>query len=109
MFPDADAILLARHVDKVLVKHSLLANWADTEGHLLFDVAPKHHVLWHMGQQARYLNPRESNTMLDETFMGVIKDLAKSCSHGSDAHRIHLNAVEKYRRALHLYFKYGDG
>ena len=61
-----------------------------------------------MGQQARYLNPRKSNTMLDETFMRVITDLAKSCSHGSDAHRIHLDVVEKYKWALRVRFKYGE-
>ena len=75
---------------------------------VLFNVAPKHKCLWHMGQQARYPNPRQSNTGLDETFMGVIKDFAKSCSHGSDPHKIHLNVVEAYRLALHLYLKYGD-
>ena len=42
VLPDADAILLAQHVDNVLVKYSLFASWADKEGHLLFDVAPKH-------------------------------------------------------------------
>ena len=101
LLPEDDAILLAHHVDNVLVKYSLLANWADKEGHVLFNVAPKHHYLWHMGQQAKYLNPRKANTMLDETFMGVCKDLAKSCAHGSDANTIHLKCVEKYRWALH--------
>ena len=33
--------------------------------------------------------------MLDDIFMGVIKDLAKSCSHGSDAHRIHFNFLRR--------------
>ena len=101
VLPNADAILLARHVDNVLVKYSLLDDWTDKEGLLLFNAAPKHNYLWHMGQQARYLNPRKSNTMLDYMFMGVIKDLANYCSHGSGAHIIHLNAVENYRWALH--------
>ena len=45
LLPDDDAIHLAHHVDNVLVKYSLLANWADKEGHVLFDVVPKHHDL----------------------------------------------------------------
>ena len=108
LLPDADAILMAQHVDNVLVKQSLLANWADKEGHVLFNVVPKHHYLWHMGHQATYLNPRKVNAELDETFMGRITDLAKPHSHGSDARRIHLKFVEKYRWALHVDFKYGD-
>ena len=32
LLPDDDAILLAHHVDNVLVKYSLLANWAEKEG-----------------------------------------------------------------------------
>ena len=62
VLPDVDAMLLTQHVDNVLVKYSLLANWADKEGNLLFNVAPTHHYLWHMGQQATYLNPRKPNT-----------------------------------------------
>ena len=104
VLPTADAILIAQHVDTVLVNYSLLANWADKAGHLLFNVAPKHYDLWHMGQQARYLNPKKSNIMLYESSMGVINDLAKSCSRGSDPHKIHLNCVEKHRWALHFDF-----
>ena len=66
---------------------------------------PERHYVCHMEQQARYLNPRTSNTMLDETFMGVINDVAKSCSHGSDPHKRHINVVKKYRWALHCLFK----
>ena len=106
--PDDNAILLAHHVDNVLAKNSLLANCADNKGHVLFNSALKHHDLWHMGQQATYLNPRNANTMPDGFVMGVMKYLADSCSHGSDAHRIHLNVVERYRWASHVDFKYGD-
>ena len=42
VLPNADAILLAQHVDNVLVKYGLLANLADKEGHMLFNIAPKH-------------------------------------------------------------------
>ena len=71
VLPNDDAMLLAQAVDNVFVKYSLLANWADKEGHVLFNVVPKHSDLWHMGQQATYLNPGKLNTFLDETFMGL--------------------------------------
>ena len=108
LLPDADAILLAQHVDNVLVKYSLLATKANKECHLLVNAAPKPHYLWHMGQQARYPNPIKSNTMLDETFMVAIRDLATSCSRGSDAETIQLNGVEKYKWALQCWCKYGN-
>ena len=50
VLPNADAILLAQHVDNVLVKYSLLANSSDREGHVLFNVAPTRHYVWHVGQ-----------------------------------------------------------
>ena len=78
LLPHDDAMLLAHHVDNVLVKYSLLTNWADKEGQVLINVVPKHNYLWHMGHPAQYLNPRKANTMLDETFMGVVKDLTTS-------------------------------
>ena len=43
VLPNDDAMLLAQAVDNVLVKYSLLANWADKEGHVLFDVVPKYY------------------------------------------------------------------
>ena len=49
LLPDADAILSVQYVDNVLVKYRLLANWADEEGHALFNVAPERHYVWHMG------------------------------------------------------------
>ena len=86
--------------------HSLQI-WADENGHVLFNIVPKHHYMWHMARQAKFINPRKTNTMLDETFMGIVKDIVRSCAHGSQCHRIHMSFVEKYMWALH-FFKYGD-
>ena len=51
LLPIDDTILLAHHEDNVLVEYSSLAYWADMEGCVLCNVAPKHHELWHNTKQ----------------------------------------------------------
>ena len=99
---------LVKYTDIVLVCYSQLANWADFHGHRLFNIVPKHHYMWHMARQAKWLNPRKTNTMLDETFMGIVKDIVRACAHGNPCHKIHMSFLEKYRWALHFFFEYGD-
>ena len=99
---------MVKYTDVVLVCYSQLANWADQHGHALFNIVPKHHYIWHMARQAKWLNPRKTNTMVDETFMGIVKDIVRACAHGSPCHTTQMSFVEKYRRALHFFFNYGN-
>ena len=56
LLPDDDAILLAHRVDSVLVKYSLLATWADKEGHTLFNAAPTHTTICGTWDNKRHIS-----------------------------------------------------
>lgn len=72
--PTPDAQLSAKTISEVLIKCSLLASIADEGKLLLWNITPKFHYLFHLGQEARYLNPRKGCTFLDESWMGTCND-----------------------------------
>lgn len=92
---------------KHLQEYSILATEADARGDLLFTVAPKHHWMWHLSDRAKYINPRRSNTFIDEDFVGKIKEVAKSVVHGTESHMIPLALFEKFSWGKHVLWKYG--
>ena len=95
-------------VNKFLQDYVKLANAADDSHKVLFAVVPKHHMLFHLGLRSMFLNPRRGNTMLDEDFVGKMKDLVQSCAHGTESHLNPQKVMEKYGWAKHIMWLYGD-
>ena len=60
------------------------------------------HWVHHLAQKSFYLNPRRTNTFMDEDFVGRMKTLVHSVASGTELHRMVDKAREKYRRALHF-------
>ena len=106
--PEADALLVMERVEDFLRDYSLLANAADEGGLLLFNVVPKHHWLWHFGYKAWFLNPRKGNCCLDEDYVGVVKDIVQSCTHGTPVQKTPCSVMEKLRWGQHFLCVYGD-
>ena len=50
-----------------------------------FTLTPKCHFAIHLAEFARYQNPRSFWTYKQESFMGYISTLGRSCSHGTRA------------------------
>jgi len=96
------------HIDGFLQNYTLLANDADSRGLLRWNIAPKFHYLWHLGEISKYLNPRRGNTMMDEGFVGVIKEIVRACAHGTESHNVPRSVVYNYRWGLHFLSVYGD-
>ena len=55
-----------------------------------------------MAQKSLYLNPRKTNTFMDEDFVGRTKALVHSVASGIELHRMADKAMEKYRWVLHF-------
>ena len=108
LLPEQAALDFAQAIDKVLVMWSHVANDSDEKGLNIWNTVTKLHYLYHLGQKAMFLNPRKGNTMLEETYMGVCKTLAKSCLNSTDDHMMPKAFMEKYQWALHFMYVYGD-
>ena len=77
---DAQAATFRSTLDGYLRMYSRLAAAADAAGDLLFTVAPKHHLYWHLGQRAGWLHPRRGACFLDEDFVRRIKGIVEACT-----------------------------
>lgn len=83
-----------------LLNYQKLAYEAETRGECLWSMPTKFHWLYHWGERARLLNPRKTNTLIDEDFVGYAKDLAHSCAAGTELHMMPVKACDKYRWAM---------
>ena len=102
----------ARHftkeLDRNLLKWSLVAHASCQRGDNIWNTPTELHYLWHLGQKAIFLNPRNCNTMFAETYMGVCKTHAKSCLNSANDLLMPKAFMEKNNWALHLIYCYGD-
>ena len=93
---------LHRRVETFLQGYQELAHDAETAGQLRWSLPSKFHWFWHLGQKAKYINPRRTNCFVDEDFVGKIKGLVHSCAAGTELHAMIGKAMEKYRWELHV-------
>jgi hypothetical protein len=97
--------LLGQELVVSFVEHSQwLEQWALGEGRLEFHMVPKYHMLVHLAESARYLNPKLQWCFKSEDFVGKVAKLGHSISMGVASQRISLKLVAKYRIWLHLRF-----
>ena len=104
--PVAEVASFRQHINSFLVLYQGLAARADLDHELLFSQPTKFHWLWHLGERSMYLNPRRSNTMIDEDFVGRMKDLIAACSAGTELDRMAPNAMQKYRYGFEFLSKF---
>jgi hypothetical protein len=88
--------------DDVLRLYSKLANQADQTGCHLWPITPKFHWFWHLANRSSFLNPRANNCMIDEDFVGDMKEVVASSVSGTITEHVVLKVMEKYRWAMHF-------
>ena len=77
------------------------ASDAGPDNDLLWNMTPKFHWLWHLADRGLYLSPRLGACWIDESFVGVMKRAAKSCSFGTSLNDIPDAVMTKYRWGTH--------
>ena len=94
--PDADAAEFKTKTNKFLALYTILGNLANQQGRLLFSAVPKLHVLWHLADRARFLNPRRVSTYLDQDFVKHMKKVAAKCTAGTQLHKVPTTFMDRY-------------
>ncbi len=88
---------------KVLRHYNALSSLARAEGRgRTWHQVPKFHFMQHLALQARVQNPKFSWTYIDEDFMGIMRDIASSCSAGTALGRVVSKVCEKWRLGVGL-------
>ena len=81
--------------------YSFLNSEARARKALNYHVVYKFHYLWHMGDEAKFINPRVGGcTFADEDFVGKMSTLTQGCLKGRAAIDVIHGVMEQYRRAL---------
>ena len=100
--PVAEAQRFKALVDDFLRRYTILANKADEQGLCLWSVVPKHHWLWHLAQKSTHLNPRANCCMIDEDYVGILKDVVSSSTLGTAMKGVPAKVAEKIRWSMHF-------
>ena len=100
--PQDIAIKLQQLLDTFLYDYTVLHNDFFRREDMLFNLAPKFHWYWHLINRAQYLHPRVGHCFIDEDYMKTIKEIVRSCAHGTPLHQIPLSVKEKMRWARHV-------
>jgi hypothetical protein len=85
-----------------LLSYQWLSTWALDNNMYMYSVVHKFHLCYHIGQQARYLNPKVSWNYKNEDFEGVMSTLGQSTTFGTAAMNLSYEIAEKYRAAVHM-------
>ena len=89
-------------IDVFFAHYTWLARLADDQGKCLWAVVTKHHWLWHLGERSMYLHPRRAACMIDEDFVGLIKEIVRASSAGTQGYRVQESVCTKYRIAMSI-------
>ena len=87
---------------KSFLEHYKWLGWEARERNVLqYHMVYKFHYMYHMCQDARYVNPKLGGCCLaDEDYVGKMSSLAQGCTRGVSAIKLAETIAEKYIRAI---------
>jgi hypothetical protein len=84
----------------LLRQNWLNVHYTATLGVRQYNVTFKSHLLWHSAEQARWFNPRTGWCYREESFMGKVGKLVRSCVFGLGPLRAPMRVAQKWRRLM---------
>ena len=85
-----------------LVHYNFLVHYGAENDQLHYNVAMKFHMMWHMCDHARFLNPKCLWTFEFEDFVGVVITAAKGCMHGSALNKVGRKVLDNFLLDMQL-------
>ena len=103
MFLSSDAFATTKELMDTFCEHyAWLAQDAVDKNHLVYPILPKHHMLYHIVDLGRWLNPTSWWCYDAEDFMHVVVTTAKSSIAGSPMHIVGNKALQNALLVLDL-------
>ena len=102
MLQQAESVALLASVEDFLLHYHWLTQNALSSGRLLYNYVVKFHFLWHIADNAKWLNPRATWAYSYENFIGKRGLATRSLVHSTVPVRVPAKLVENYLRALYL-------
>ena len=90
-----------------LLHYARLSTLSIAEEYLQWNTVHKHHLVAHMPDQARFLNPRFVSTYSGETMVGYMSALGHACLNGTPPHLVPEKVSWRFRLGMHLKHLHG--
>ena len=71
------------YYERFMLHNNFLLKWSLSRGRRNYTIVFKTHALWHIADQAKFMNPRFLWCYEFETFMGMLVKAAKACVAGT--------------------------
>ncbi len=102
VLPDAVADNMVAEVEKTLLHNNVLMRQSVVRGVVLYPHHFKHHVLYHIADHSRFLNPKWLWCFEWEDFVGDMITTAKSCTPGSSMGLVCNKVIENWLLVMNL-------
>ena len=99
---EAEATFARKQVEQHLLHYNWLLKNAINRGVLLYPLVTKHHMVWHLADASRFLNPRVFWCYEFEDFIGDVVVSARSCLAGTQMRHIGAKILESYLLVLQV-------
>jgi hypothetical protein len=103
MLPHPTQVAVKGHIQDIISSLCWLAS--NQTGGLFWNVKPKLHFLFHIGEQISQHNPYWLHTYQEEDLMGKMVRVGKACASGRSKLQIPAAILSKYRVFLALKWK----
>ena len=90
-----------------MLSYNWLTNNAMNEGRLLYHSTPNMHMLFHIADIAKFLNPRFVRCFAFEDYMGDVVRSARACVPSTAMHKLGNKVVDNLLLLLHTRLAYG--
>ena len=104
LYPPALATEFRRTTEEYLLMYSAVARAYNEAGRLLFTVTPKHHMLWHAADSAKWLNPCRTCGYMGEDNMQTVRRLSTYALCAVKPHQVGARVLRKWTRGYTFRF-----
>ena len=100
--PINEALEMRQMCDRLLVHYNWLCKHAVAEDRLCYNITVKHHMLWHICDMSRFLNPKVVWAYEFEDFVGTVITPAKANMHGTPLRLVGTKVQQNWLLVLQL-------
>ena len=95
--PSAAARQAMQHMQQLIENYQWLQAQSELVGEWYCPIKPKLHLVWHLADGSKFVNPRFTWTYKCESWVGKVSTIAASCAHGTRSSNLTVALAAKYR------------
>ena len=97
-----ESLRVCKAYDRFLLAYNWLVNYHVRRSEMVYNLAATFHVMWHIAQMSKWINPRAVWCYGFESFMSLVKRSAVACLAGTSLQGIGQKLLYNFLFVLHL-------